>query len=177
MPPPPGYAQPGPSQPGYPQPPAGYVGGTPLGVTVPVEPRPARVDRAVGFGLVGALVAGAAWYGIVVLTDRQFVYLAIAFGFVIGYAVVTGAGKAGVSTSIIAVVITALGIVMSYYFIDRHIIVEALDAQGGYEPVPLFGSFNQVKEIVRLGFDAEKSQYLYSLVAVVAAGWVGARNR
>ena len=167
--------------PGYPQPYGGAGNPTfqayPQSmISAPPTPVVRRPDRAIGFGLVAALVAGVLWYGIVVVTDRQFVYLAIGFGGLIGFAVVLGAGRAGVSTAVISIVISAIGIVASYYFINRHVIVEELTRRGGYEPVPLFGSFEQVKEVVRLGYREEPSQILFSIVAVVAAGVMGSRN-
>jgi len=153
-----------------------FQGYAPNIISAPVVPAMRRPDRAIGFGLVAALVAGVLWYGIVVISDRQFVYLAIGFGGLIGFAVVLGAGRAGVSTALISIVISAIGIVASYYFINRHAIVEELTREGGFQPVPLFGSFEQVKEIVRIGYREEPSQIFFSIVAVVAAGVMGSRN-
>lgn len=149
------------------------AGSTAIPQHAPVYPSQTNLGLGLLFGLVAAIVGGAIWYGIVVASDRQFIYLAIGYGVLIGAAVVKGAKRANPATAVVAAVIAAIGIVMSYYFITRHLIIDQLDAQG----VPLFGSFEQVKTIVKLGYEEQASQYLYSIVSVVVAGFVGFKNR
>lgn len=149
----------------------------PAAIPAATSTRP-DLGRGIVYGLGAAILGAIAWYAITVLSDRQFVYLAVAFGLLVGYAVVKGAGRADISTAVVAVVIAALGILSAYYFIDRHFLIEALNSTGDlYEDVPLFGSFEQVKEILRTGFEVEKSQFVFSLIAIGAAGFMGAKGQ
>lgn len=120
------------------------------------------------FGLGAAMVCGAVWYFVVTLTDRQFVYLAIIMGVVVGKAVAYGSGRSKVVNGILGAVIALVGMIGSYYFIDRHILVEQLGSQAS---VPLWDSFSFAKELIKAGFQAEKSQYLFTIAAVALAGF------
>jgi hypothetical protein len=51
--------------------------------------------------------------------------------------------------------------VSSYYFIDRHFSITALDEAGSPQRVPLIGSVDQVREILQSGVRGNPSQYLY----------------
>ena len=111
-----------------------------------------------------------------VATDRQIVYLAIVLGVFIGAAVSWGSGKAGVSVAAIAAVIAAASVVASYYYIDRHLLIEGAKSFGFDIDIPLLPGYEDLKEVLRIGFEAEGSQYLYSLLCVGAAGFFGFRG-
>jgi hypothetical protein len=76
-------------------------------------------------GLVGAAVATALWYGVVVVTGWQIGLVAIVVGFVVGKAVVFGAGGRG-SIPLVAVsgAFTLAALVVSEYLIVHHFLVE-----------------------------------------------------
>jgi uncharacterized SAM-binding protein YcdF (DUF218 family) len=120
------------------------------------------------FGLIAALVCGLLWYFVVTLSDRQFVYLAILLGVGVGKAVAFGSGHSKVVNGIIAIVIAGLGMLGSYYFIDRHILVNQLGSEAS---IPLWDSFSFAKELIRAGFKAEQSQYVFTAIAVALAGF------
>ena len=156
----------------------GGAGSSPIPQHEPVYRSQTNLGLGILFGLVAAIVGGAVWYGIVVATDRQFVYLAIGYGVLVGAAVVMGAKRANPGTAAVAAAIALLGIVMAYYFIYRHAVIEQLaEFDRSDIEVPLFGDFAQVKDFVKFSFEEQKSQYLFTIVSVVAAGFVGSKNR
>ncbi len=104
-------------------------------------------------------------------------YLAILLGVCVGKAVASGSGHSKVVNATIAIVIAALGMVVSYYFIDRHILVNELGAEAS---IPLWESFSFAKELIKAGFKAEQSQYVLTVIAVVLAGgraFTGTRSK
>ena len=154
------------------------AGSTPIPQHAPVYRSQTNLGLGILFGLVAAVVGGAIWYGIVIATDRQFVYLAIGYGVLVGAAVVMGAKRANPGTAAVAAVIALVGIVMAYYFIYRHAVIEQLaDLDASAIEVPLFGDVTQVKDFVKFSFEEQKSQYLFTIASVVAAGFVGSKNR
>jgi len=168
IPPPPPHA--GPMAP----PPGAYAPYTAVassaGVTVAAPPNSMLgLATAIAAGVVGAVV----WYFIVTLTDRQFAYLAIGLGLLIGYGASWGAKGRGPAIAVIAAVVALFSVVASYYFITRHYFIEALEAEGFVADAPLIGSFSEMKEIVKLGYEAEASQYLYTIICVAAAAYFG----
>jgi len=153
-------------------------GSTPIPQHEPVYRSQTNLGLGIVFGLVAAIVGGAIWYGIVVATDRQFVYLAIGYGVLVGAGVVKGAKRANPATAAVAAVIALIGIVMAYYFIYRHAVIEQLETIDRTDvEVPLFGDFAQVKDFVKFSFEEQKSQYLFTIASVAAAGFVGSKNR
>lgn len=158
-----------------PPPPTGFTVRTPVAET-PVAQQGAlgpSPSRGILCGLAAALSGGAVWYGVVVATDRQIAYLAIVLGVFIGAAVSWGSGKAGISVAAISAVIAAASVIASYYYIDRHALIEGGKSFGFDIEIPLLPSFEDLKEVLRIGFEAEGSQYLYSLLCVAAAGFFG----
>jgi hypothetical protein len=142
---------------------------TPLAASAPTSSYNFKGNEMLGivFGLVAALVCGLAWYLVVTWSNRQFIYLAIIMGVVVGKAVAYGSGHSKAVNGLIAILIALLGMLGSYYFIDRHFLVEALGADGD---VPLWDSFSFAKELVKFGFENEKSQYVFTFIAAALAG-------
>ncbi|MEO6126225.1 MAG: hypothetical protein ABIR32_21200 [Ilumatobacteraceae bacterium] len=177
-PPPPPPMSAGPVQTPWPVSPGSTPIPNPIQQHAPVYASQTNLGLGIVYGLIAAVLGGAIWYGIVVVSNRQFIYLAIGFGVLVGAGVVKGAKRANAATAIAAALIAAIGIVASYYFIYRHAVIETL-ADRGYSDVkvPLFGDLQQVTDFIRYSFDEQKSQYLFSLVAVGVAGFVGAKNR
>jgi hypothetical protein len=76
-----------------------------------------NMAMAVVLGGIAALIAGVAWYFFTVLTNYQIGYVAIGVGFIIGHAVIWGAGKKrGLSLQIMSAAITVLTLLVSQYF-------------------------------------------------------------
>lgn len=82
-------------------------------------------------GLVGAIAATALWYGVVALTSWQVGLVAIVVGWIVGRAVVFGAGGRG-SIPLVAVsaVLTLAALTVSEYLIVYHFIAEAFGTDG-----------------------------------------------
>jgi hypothetical protein len=164
-PPPPGSTQPGSTQssqlPVATEPPA------PAGVFGP------SVFRAILCGIAGAFVGAAVWYGLVVFTDRQFVYVAIGLGLAIGYSTSWGAAKGGVVPAIISALIGALAVIGAYYFINRHLIIASGEELGISYDVPLIPTYDELKIVLRIGYEADGSQYVFSGLSIAAAAFFG----
>lgn len=105
-------------------------------------------------GLLAAAVASLIWYGVVVITEYQLGLVAILLGWLVGRAVMFGAGrKRGIPLQLMSVTISLLAMVASEYFIVRHFIVEALKAEGETEfrlLIPLGDMIAVVIEGIRL---------------------------
>ena len=153
------------------------VGGQPpWTVTAPGPVR--RFDRlpqgnemlGVIYGLVAAAVSGVVWYLVVSVTNFQVVYLAIAMGWIVGKSVAFGSGRSRVLNASFAVIIALVGMFASYYFIDRHALIRGLGSNG---TVPLWDSLSFARALVSAGFDANPSGRVFTLIAVVFAGFVG----
>lgn len=124
-------------------------------------------------GLLAAAVGGAVWYGVVVLAERQITYLAIALGVLIGLAVTWGSGRRGASTMVASAVIALLAVITSYYFITRYFIIDGGKEVGVEFDIPIIPSFQVFKEVLRLGFEAASSQYLYCAMCIGSAAYMG----
>jgi hypothetical protein len=122
------------------------------------------------YGVVVVTVCALAWYLIVSLTNHQFIMLAVAMGFLVGRAVALGSGGSRAVNAVIAVVIASVGMLVSYYFIDRHFLVKEL---GSSASVPLWDSFQFARELVKAGFKADGSQVVFTLIAAAIAGFFG----
>ena len=95
-------------------------------VTMP-EPKaalpagPAHLIGGVVGGAIGAVAAAGIWYGVVAATGWQVGLVAVAVGFVVGQAVVFGAGGRGSVLLVpVSVAFTLLSLVASEYLIARH---------------------------------------------------------
>ncbi len=126
-------------------------------------------------GLGAAVVGGLAWYLVVVGSKRQIAVGALLVGAFIGFAVARGARRGGPIAALIAAVIAAVAAVVSYFYIDRYFLVRAFQSAQGTASIDLLPDWSTFTEVLRLGFDAEGSQYLFSLLAVVGAAFTARR--
>ncbi|MGB8858347.1 MAG: hypothetical protein WCC60_03780 [Ilumatobacteraceae bacterium] len=171
-PPPPGHLSPGARHP-WP--------GTAMSTPIPqIAPTPAPAGafgpslfRGILCGLLASVVGGALWYGVVIATDRQIYYLAILLGLFIGYAVTWGAGRGGPGQAVVSIAIAGIGVIGAYYFIDRHLIIVGGESLGYIYDIPLAPTYDQLKAVLRVGFETEKMQYLFCALCVGAAGVFG----
>jgi hypothetical protein len=71
---------------------------------------------AIGAGLVAAVVGGIVWGLIVKVSDYEIGFAALGVGFIVGTAVVLGAGgRRGLPYQVVAVVLALLGILLGKY--------------------------------------------------------------
>lgn len=161
-----------------------------LQVSAPGEPVPGDMGaggqspalRAHGLG-VGVLlgvatmaVVGAGWYAVVVGTKSSVLYLAVAMAFAVSYVLQVVTHRHGAVVAVIAVAITAVGLVVWLYAVDRY-----LQVRKGYvvlpdKPIPVWPSFRVLRDVLRNGFREAPSQWVFAAVALAAAGWTGMRR-
>lgn len=80
-----------------------------------------NMPMAVILGVLAGLLTGAVWFGLTVLTNYQVGYVAIGVGFIIGYAVIWGAGKKrGVKLQALSAGITVVTLLISQYFVVHY---------------------------------------------------------
>lgn len=163
-----------PAAPLAPPPPPGspYAGGRP-GAALFTSPAPAvaaptgSLGAGIVYGLVAGLLGGAGWYLAVILTKRQFVYLAVAVGALVGTAVAKGTRTSKGAAPLVAAVITLATMCVSQYFIDRWAAIQYIEEIGSPARVPLFLSLPRAVDVVRAGLSADPSQGLFWAIAVV----------
>lgn len=111
-----------------------------------VEPKNTETEKTDPLDLLLALFAsfGAAivsaflWYGLVIITGKQFGVVAIAVGWIVAQATMFGARqKRGCLIQLISVFATGFAMLLSEYFIVRYILVQSLTAKG-YTNFPIF---------------------------------------
>ena len=82
-------------------------------------------------GVVGAILASALWYGVVALTSWQIGLVAVVVGFVVGKAIVFGAGGRGsIPLVAISAAFTLVALVVSEYLIIYHFISTEFGSDG-----------------------------------------------
>jgi hypothetical protein len=123
--------------------------------------------------IAAALVGGAAWYWIVVATDRQVSFMAVLLGLCIGHALTWGAGRGGLAPAAAAVVIATAAVIGTYYYIDRHLIIVGGEALGLSYSIPLIPTPRELATVVRLGFRVEGLQRVFAVLCLGAAGYFG----
>ncbi len=118
---------------------------------------PAHMLPAAAAGIGAAILCGAAWAIMVVVTNFEIGYAAVGVGFLTGRGVVLGArGKKGPKLQWLAVGCSILGLVLGKYFIVVHAIVTHVeDARGlSYFDPRLVRTFVEVLPKVLSPFDA-----------------------
>ena len=84
---------------------------------------------AIGLGIIASIIGGILWYFITVAIEREFGYIALGLGYVIGLGVLFGSGKKrGQTLQIIAVVLTLATIFVAEHFIFNHFANEYVQA-------------------------------------------------
>ncbi len=110
---------------------------------------PGALAPALLGGLVAAVLGGAVWAGIVVLTGYEVGFLAWGIGALCGFAVVQAAsGRKGTSLQIVAVASSALGILIGKYFAFYYFLAQMLIEQEGSGSVNWAASMSP--EVVRI---------------------------
>lgn len=114
---------------------------TPPDDDAPVELRPANVAPAAVAGLGAAVVGGAIWGLIVKLTGYEVGFVGWGIGFLVGTAVVLGAGnRRGRPLQAVAVVLALVGIVVGKYLSFVWAAREAADDLGIPFELPIFSA-------------------------------------
>lgn len=128
-------------------------------------------------GGAAGILGGLIWYAIVIATETQYAYLAVAIGFLVGLGVVFGAGKKrGLPLQIMSAAITLGAMALGEYFIVRHYIVEAMRAEG-HRSFPLLYPLEDVIEILEAGIRSDPITLVFWLAALVVAFAYPARRK
>jgi hypothetical protein len=128
-------------------------------------------------GVAGAGLACAAWWAAATLISWDYWgFASILVGLAIGVAVVIGARRGGVAAGAMALVIGAISVAITVYFISR-----SIDIRDAATPsqVPLWTDLGGAKDLVKGAIDADTVNALGLLGAPIAAaavaGWPGHR--
>lgn len=132
---------------------------------------------AAAAGLLFAMLASAVWYFVVVLTNYQLGIIAVAVGWLVGQAVMFGAGnKRGTNIQLLSVAITVLAMTVSEYLIVRQAAVQLLE-QEGYTNIPLLFPAQTVAQVVIDGLRADPLTLIFWAIAAWTAFRVPAPAR
>ncbi|MCO4782743.1 MAG: hypothetical protein KC646_10505 [Candidatus Cloacimonetes bacterium] len=110
-------------------------------------------------GLLGAIVSGLIWAGIVVATDYEIGYVAIGVGWLTGLGVSTlSGGKKSQSLQIVAAINSVIGLLIAKYIMFAHYLIPVLKKQENYDadyfdPI-LISIFPENVSLMLNGFDA-----------------------
>ncbi|HOU24209.1 MAG TPA: hypothetical protein PKW05_13785 [Anaerolineae bacterium] len=130
------------------------------------ESRAPRVPQALLLGLLAAVVGCVLWYAVVVITNYELGIVAIAIGWLVGTAVMFGAGrKRGLILQIMAVLITLVALLFSEYLIVRHFVVKNL-AEEGYTRIPLILPPSIILGLIVEGIKASPTSLLFWAIAL-----------
>jgi hypothetical protein len=166
----------------------GLAGGAPRGAILAgaagavtsgeAQPRlPASSKHILGgllAGVVAAVLASALWYAVVVVSHFQVGIVAIVVGFLVGQAVVLGAGRRGsVALVGISVLLTLLALVISEYLIIANFVAQEL-APG--ETIELIQPPAFVLEIVFESLKADPLTLAFWAIALFQAFTIPARQ-
>ena len=141
------------------------------------ETKDPNLPVAILLGIAAAVAGALIWYAIVALTNYQLGIAAVGVGYLVGLAVLFGAGKKrGPTLQVIAVVITLIAMVAGEYLTVRHFAVKAL-AEGGTTGVPLFLPLRSMFDLVIVGIKEDPITLLFWALALYTAFSVPGRRR
>lgn len=83
--------------------------------------------RAIGVGLVAAIVAAGLWTLVVLATDYEIGYMALGVGALVGYSMLYASGKrGGKQLQIAAAVLSVVGVLLAKYMIFSYFLAKEL---------------------------------------------------
>lgn len=124
------------------------------------------------YGLIAGAVAGGVWYLVVLGTTSMQTYLLPAFGVAVAFGVSRGM-RPSRQAAIIAVALTALALAFAMYYVERKLVIAYFAENNDAAHIPLVPYLNWVLEVDRHALTKSPSPPIYSLLALVAAGWFG----
>ena len=138
------------------------------------NPKLARsTRRGVLFAIAAGLVAGLAWYLIVIGTHSLQAYLIPLFGVVVAYGLYAGMRRPGRQAAALAIAITAGTLLLATFYVERHLLVKLFSDNGDSIDIPIVPYLDWVASVVGHAMSKSPSAPFYSLLALVAAGWFG----
>lgn len=129
--------------------------------------------RGVLFGVLAGAVAGAVWYLVVLGTTSMQTYLLPAFGVAVAFGVSRGMRSPGRTAALVAVGLTVVALAISMYYVERKLIIAYFAESNDAAHIPLVPYLDWVVSVDRHALTKSPSPPVYSLLALVAAGWFG----
>ena len=127
-------------------------------------------------GLSAAVVGIMIWYGLVVITNYHLGFVAVAIGWLVGIAVVLGAGrKRGPGLQALSVAITLVALVISQWLIVRYFAVQGLTEQG-FTGIALFLPLGTMLDLVITSISEDLLTLVFWAIALWAAFATPARR-
>lgn len=136
-------------------------------------------------GIAASALAGALWWGVataILKSDSSFEpwHLgSIVVGLLVGEGVLTGSRKGGVASGLLALVLSAVTVAVTIYFIGRSGTVIALTDAGRTSDIPLWQGVEAFTDTYRSWWDYDRKWVgpwlIGPVVALVVAGWPGRR--
>jgi hypothetical protein len=145
----------------------------PAGPTTPEVAGP-RVADGTLVGLAAAALAGAVWWAVVTLTQRQVPYLAVLLGLLVGHGVLVGARRGSLALGALAGVLTLVSLSAAQYFISRSLAISELGLD-----IPLWNGAGAAVDEIRATYQDDGLTAVFVVLATgcaaVAAGRPSAR--
>lgn len=116
------------------------------------------------------------WYLIVLGTTSMQTYLIPAIGIAVSFGVYRATHRPGPRAAVVSVAITAITLVLSLYYVERHLVLDWFAANDDHIAIPLVPYLDWVAEVLGHTLSKGPGQPVYSLLALVAAGWFGMRG-
>jgi zinc transporter ZupT len=132
--------------------------------------------HAIGWAALTAVAGILVWVGIVAVTGSQSLYMAVALGAAIGFAVHAGSRRDRWRPAALAAVIAVLTAVIGLYYVNRFTFVQnELDA-GRELVIPVVPNWAWFTFVIEQGARSEQFQMLYLALAPVIAAFVAFRG-
>jgi hypothetical protein len=94
---------------------------TKINAAIDGEEKNVHMGGAMGLGILASIVGGVIWYYFTTITGREFGYIALGLGYLVGYAVYLGAGKnRSHKLQVIAGILTLATIFIAEWFMYNH---------------------------------------------------------
>ncbi len=129
--------------------------------------------KSVLFGVAAGVVAAVAWFLVVMGTDSMQAYLLVAIGLAVAGGVHLAARHPGRKAALITVSITAVTIILGLYYVERFLVMEMFSDYGVDRHIPLVPYLDWMQSVLRHAFTRSPASAIYSLLALVVAGWFG----
>lgn len=120
-------------------------------------------------GVAAAAIGGLIWWAVTALTSRQFPYLAVVIGLLVGQGVLVGARRGGVAQGIVAATLCLVALAVAEYFIQRSLAFHQAHEHGVSIDLPLWQGFSVARKAVVEGVKEHALTGLFWALAVVVA--------
>ncbi|MCE9622882.1 MAG: hypothetical protein K8R99_11105 [Actinomycetia bacterium] len=132
-----------------------------------------RLLRGALAGGAAGVLAACAWFAVVAGTTQRQAYLIPVVGAAVAYGVHKGMRGFGRAQAIVSVAITAVAVVITMYYVERLLVVRWFAESGDHAAIPLVPYLDWFWSVLRRAFTISPSPAVYTVGALLAAGWLG----